>query len=147
MNKTSCKPIQGFWTHALMFILRKATSKHAKRILILTTLYCRLGKLKELKEEAIDHLNDLLKLALRRDALRFPAIVQNLLWNTASFEEVVSHELSKQSLNEHDVSIVAEKLVDSIERDFRYDTKETMLKDISRLIRDTFKCETPAMAA
>jgi len=131
------EPTRGLRPRIAMFLLRKLTNSHSKRILILTSLYCRLMKIEQLKEESIDKLNDLLRLAFRRDALRLPAAMQHLLWNDAAFDAKVQEYFKNlESATDENIVNLSESLYEAVPEDFKYSNKSNMLKDFCKLIKD-----------
>lgn len=133
------EPIRGFWKRVALFLLKRLTNPHSKRILFLTSLYCRISHLDQMRDDVIDHLNGLLDLAKRREALKLPATVQALVWNIDSMDTVIQQQLTDAEFNEHKTRSLSEQLVDSAPVEFQYGDRLTMVDDVYTMLKDIFE--------
>lgn len=130
----------------ILFLLSRMTNTHTKRILFLTSLYCRIVRLEHMRDDTINQLNDLLKLAKRREALRLPAAVQGIVW-TEDLSSQVREELHQSQFDEAKAANLARQVIDSSKAWMRYGQSGEMERDIMKMFRDIHKCGHEEMAA
>lgn len=137
MNVSNQKePVAGFFRRITMFLLARCTSTHAKRILFLTSLYCRINHLDRMRDEVIDQLNGLLDLAHRRDAIRLPTtVVKGMEWNMGPMDAQIQEQLNRDVFDPTNAMALSEVLVTSAPSHFHYDEPSTMVQDVFKMLR------------
>lgn len=139
MNLSERQPAKkGFWRHVALFLLSRV-NPHSKRILFLTSLYCRISHIDRMRDDVIDRLNGLLTLARRREALLFPAAVQELVWEDGSVENTLRDELTRHQFDEQRMKDLSERLVAIAPTTFYYDEPTRMAGDVFRMLQDFFQ--------
>jgi len=131
----------------ILFLLSRMTNTHAKRILFLTSLYCRVVRLEHLRDDTIDQLNGLLALAKRKEALRLPAAVQGIVW-TDELSSQVRAELHQSEFDETKAVELARRVIDGSKSWMLYGKSGEMEQDIITMFRDIHdeSLRVPAMA-
>lgn len=119
----------------VLFLLSRMTNTHAKRILFLTSLYCRVVRLEHMRDDTIDQLNGLLRLAKRRDALRLPVAVQGMVW-TDDLSAQVREELCRTDFDESKAEELASRVIAGAMSWMRYGNPGEMEEDIITMFRD-----------
>ena len=112
---------------------------HAKRILLLTTVYKQLADEKILKEMDLDDLNKELHLATSTDALKFPYELSSYFWRDVKFKDMLS---VKQAIANTETDVLSYNDAKSLSRRIvsektpmwlRYADNDTMSSEVLRL--------------
>lgn len=111
---------------------------HAKRILLLTTIYKQLADEKILKEMALEDLNKILHLATSTDALKFPYELSSYIWKDVNFTDILStiktNQQQLEALGYGDAKSLSTRIIsDKTPMWLRYADNDTMSSEVLRL--------------
>lgn len=127
------------WDRFFLLLLSKMTNTHSKRIIFLTSLYCRVVRLEQMRDDAIGKLNNLLQLARRDQALRFPAAIQGMVWDIDGLRSQISQEMSQPEWNANKARELSEQLVAASPQWVRYGELDDMVHDVMAMMQDIFR--------
>ncbi len=131
----------GFLNRLVLFLLVHMTNAHGKRILFLASLYYRIVRLDEMREEALGKLNALMNLAKSDKALRMPWAVRDIVWsNGDSLSNLINAEMEVTDPTARDAKIrsLCEQLVDGATPGLRYADSPTMISDVHDMLTKVF---------
>jgi hypothetical protein len=134
-------PAEGFINRLVLFLLVHMTNAHGKRILFLASLYYRIVRLDEMREEALGKLNAMLNLARNEKALRMPWAVRDIVWsNGDSLSNLINAEMdaSDPTTREAKIQSLCEQIVDGASPGLRYAAPETMIQDVHDMLSQVF---------
>ncbi len=135
------EPVGGFLNRLVLFLLVHVSGAHGKRILFLASLYYRIVRLDEMREEALSKLNAMLNLAKRNDALRMPWAVRDIVWsNGDTLSNLINAEMQAvdPATREAKIRSLCEQIVDSTAPGLRYAETDTMILDVQDMLSKIF---------
>lgn len=114
-------------------ILENVLPVHTKRLLFMVSLSTRIKETRELDVETIRKLNELLGLSSTPGAAQVPMMLNKVIWQDQSLNQIAVCLVSKERFPEKAVESFSQRILDCAPRWMRYD--ETSLRaDLSKLI-------------
>jgi len=121
--------------HSLMVLFYKCVSKHAKHVFFIASLHGQFSQLAEHRRMAIGKLNQVMQLAYRPDALRFPEAVHAQVWQGTGIEDVLTEAAVINAVDDSTVIALARQVVSVAPRWARYASTNEMIDDTAAWIR------------
>ena len=131
--------VKSLRNRTVLFLLSRVTNSHSRRILFLTSLYCRVVRLEHLRDDTIDQINTLLSLAKRREALRLPAAVRNIVWTNEALNSKIHEELHRKEFDPIKAEELAQLIISDAVDWMWYDDPKRMTQDIVEMLASVFQ--------
>ena len=123
------------WSHGLMVLFFKCVSKHAKHVFFIASLHGQFSHYAKHRRMAIGKLNQVMQLAYRPDALRFPEALHAQVWQGTGVDEVLTESAIVNAVTDAEVTSLASKVVNVSPLWCRYADMAEMIKDTAMWVR------------
>lgn len=124
-------------TRLFALAFSKLTSKHGKRVLYITSLYCYIVRFEKLKKEAILKLNRVMQVAHRDKAMELPMVMRQYVWNGTTIDTLLKENLADNILDLAEVRQLSERVVDMAPAWLHYAPRDKMISETSELLSNS----------
>ena len=120
----------------LSWAIAKLTSRHGRRIIVLTSLYFQVVRIEKMRDDVVRSLNAMMSLARSERALQLPIAIKGIVWRATDLNGILTEADFTGPVTQERAITISRKVVDRVPRCLRYGDDDAMINDVFNLIRN-----------